>query len=350
MPAASVAYILDPRFPGGTSAAVAKEILTISGTTRPQVFGISSRMFSGRQIAPVLQDALQATQTTLVWDPPKIETDTVILHNPAFLKFQSRLNTRIVARQVLVVTHENFIRPGGAPGFDVAGCLDQVDRASLATQKILAPISPNNRKTVVDWLGTHPIPDHWQVTTRDWFNICDFEFTPPTEDPQDRRGRLSRPGFEKFPPLDELQMCFPDTARSNLILGADHLMGQAAAHPHWTLVPFQGMAVSDFFQEVDFMVYFTAPNWRESFGRVLAEATAAGKLVITDPETGAAFGAGVVTARPAQVDELIARFIQDPAAYAQRVHQAQQALLTFAGDRFVELFQNMCGDGSGGAT
>jgi hypothetical protein len=33
----------------------------------------------------------------------------------------------------------------------------------------------------------------------DWINICDFPFAPPTPAPRDRRGRHSRPGFEKFP-------------------------------------------------------------------------------------------------------------------------------------------------------
>ena len=40
---------------------------------------------------------------------------------------------------------------------------------------------------------------------------------------------------------------------------------------------------------IDFFVYFTAPTWQESFGRVVAEAIAAGKVVLTNPDIGATF-------------------------------------------------------------
>ena len=55
------------------------------------------------------------------------------------------------------------------------------------------------------------------------------------------------------------------------------------------------MKVPDFLASIDFFVYFTHPLLRESFGRAIAEAIAAGKLVITDPETAGPFGPGVVT-------------------------------------------------------
>ena len=64
--------------------------------------------------------------------------------------------------------------------------------------------------------------------------------------------------------------------------------------------------MADFLSGIDFFVYFTNPNWRESFGRVIAEAIAAGKLVITDPGTAATFGDAVVASDGADVDGIIA--------------------------------------------
>lgn len=329
-----VAYVLDPRFPGGTSAAVAEEIAAIRPMLRPQVHAVSSRMFAGRNVAPVLAGAMEAAGIEPLWDAPAIEADTVILHNPAFLKFERSLGRRIVARELIVVTHENFLRPGGAEGFDVAGCLDRIDRGTLALRKTLAPISAHNRATVAGWAARNGLRAGWSVADGDWFNICEFPLAPPTHSPRDRRGRHSRPGFEKFPPRAVLDLCFPAHAEANVILGAEILMAEAATPPHWRLYPFRGLDLARYFEMIDFMVYFTAPTWQESFGRVLAEGIAAGKVVISDAATAAGFAGAVVPAEPAEVDAVIAGFLADPARYRSQVRAAQGVLARFSAAAF----------------
>ncbi len=333
-----VAYVLDPRFPGGTSSALAQELRAIAPILRPHVYGISSRMFSGDRIAPVLEEALDELGLDLRWDPERIAADIVIVHNPAFLKFQTEFPARIIARRLLVVTHENFLRPGGNEGFDVARCLDQLDRASLALEKTLAPISPWNRRTVTDWLAARSRGPRWRVLGQDWFNICAFERHPPNPAPRDRRGRLSRPGFEKFPPLADLEVSFPPEAERNLLLGADTLSDVAGDHPHWEIVPFRAMAVDAFFAGIDFMIYHTSPALRESFGRVLAEAIAAGKLVISDAPTAENFAGGVVSAEPSQVGAVVRGFLDDPENYRRQVEHAQAQLDRFSATRFADFF------------
>ncbi len=334
----SVAYVIDPRFGGGTSAAVAQELRVVAGLARVRVCAITSRMFRGDRVAPVLEKALQDLGLDLEWDPAKVEADIVILHNPSFLKFQKILPVRILARRLYVVTHENFTRPGGALSFDVAGCLDQIDRASLALEKYLAPISAHNRRGVGDWLVSSEASARWSVLNGDWFNICDFQMLAPTDTPADRRGRLSRAGHEKFPGLDDLELCFPPTAARNLLLGADTLQDVAQDYPHWEIVPFQGMEVARFFEAIDFMIYFTSPGWQESFGRVLAEAIAAGKLVISDADTAANFAGGVIASTPGAVSGVIASYIARPQAYRQQVLSAQSALQGFSAAAFGQFF------------
>ncbi|MEO0654157.1 MAG: hypothetical protein AAFY77_04750 [Pseudomonadota bacterium] len=329
----TIAYLIEPRFPGGTSAAVAQELAVAKTLGDVRVHAVSSAMFPGRAVAPVLEDALDRLGLSLIWDAPEISADAVILHNPAFLKFDTALATRVLTKHLIVVTHENFVRPGGAEGFDVRHCLDLIDRASLALQKSLAPISAHNRDTVQSWLSRHP-QARWGVLPEDWHNICDFELTAPTDAPRDRRGRHSRPGFEKFPPLDVLDACFPATAEANVLLGADLLLPDGSIRPHWTMFPFQGVEVERYFEMIDFMVYFTGSTWRESFGRVLAEGIAAGKLVISDPQTAATFHGAVVEATPDQVDGIIAGYLREPARYVADVTRAQKALGRFAPTSF----------------
>jgi hypothetical protein len=314
---------------------VARELRAVAPHARVDVHAISSAMFPGRPVAPVIAAALADLGLVLHENARRIAADSVIIHNPSFLKFDTQFPARIVAGDLIAVTHENFLRPGGRETHDVAHCLDLIDRAALALTKSIAPISPHNREGVEAWRAAHPGHAHWDVLAHDWFNICDFPLAPPTPAPRDRRGRHSRPGFEKFPALADLDLCFPRHAEANVILGADLLGDAAATRPHWQAIPFDGIDLADYLARIDFMVYFTAPTFRESFGRVLAEGIAAGKVVISDADTASVFGDAVVAARPAEVDGIVAAFVADPARYAAQVAHAQARLAAFSADSFL---------------
>lgn len=342
-----VAYVIDPRFQGGTSAAVAAELRALAGQARIRVHAIESRMFAGRNVAPVLATTLADLRLAPDWDSPVISGDLVLLHNPSFLRFDTALERQILARHLAVVTHENFVRPGEAESHDVGGCLSRIDAAAVALRKSIAPVSPRNRRTVRGWLDRNPRFGHWELLAADWFNIVEGEPAAPSPQPRDRRGRLSRPGPEKFPPLATLDLCFPPTAEANVILGADFLAEAAADRPHWECHPFNGLGLADFFARIDFLVYFTAPTWSESFGRVLAEAVMAGKIVLTDAGTAAALPGAAIAARPDEVDGLIAAYLADPGRYAADVRRAQRALAAFAPEAFRRQFAEVAGAAPG---
>ncbi|WP_160116495.1 hypothetical protein [Ruegeria sp. AU67] len=331
----TIAYVIEPRFSGGTSAAVAAELPVAAEFGQVVVHAITSKTFGTKQqVSPVLRRVLDELNIPIIWDAPRISADFVFLHNPSFLKFQDTLGTRIIARELYVITHENFLRPGGAEGFDVSNCLSQIEASTISLRKTLAPISPYNRNGVVDWLATSRVARQWDVLGSDWFNICETEMSAPCETPQDRRGRHSRPGFEKFPVIADLDSCFPSHSQCNVILGADALLNARVLRAHWTLLPFDAITVQEFFGMIDFFVYFTAPTWQESFGRVVAEAVAAGKVVLTNPDTGATFGNAVLTCQPSQVDTIIADLIAQPQKYHDQVARSQSALQNYSAGKF----------------
>lgn len=329
-----IAYVIDPRFPGGTSSAVAAEIAVVSKFARVSIHGLNTKMFEGAEPSPVLQDALTELGLDIKWDTRVISADVVLFHNPSCLKFQDDIATTIIARHLIVVTHENFVRPSGAEAFDVDHCLSQLLRNSFVLSAALAPLSDWNRKTIQTWQDLHGRLDGWDILEEDWFNICDFPMTRPRTKISDRRGRLSRPGFEKFPPHDVMTTCFPRHAEANIILGADVLMTDEKTPAHWTLFPFRAITVERFFEMIDFMVYFVSPLWRESFGRVIAEGVAAGKIVITDPATAKAFGGAVIAAKPDEVDDIIAHYVENPKKYETDVRAAQAMLAQFSPEAF----------------
>ena len=73
-----IAIVLDPRFPGGTAAAVAAEIRALDRHADLRVFGLRTAMFKDRPVNPALQRALDDHGLELVWNPPVIRADVVV--------------------------------------------------------------------------------------------------------------------------------------------------------------------------------------------------------------------------------------------------------------------------------
>jgi hypothetical protein len=332
-----LALVVEPRFSGGTSSAVAQEIRTLHRVCDLSVIFVESRMFrGGRTVNPRIAAALQDAGIEAVWNPPVVRAETVVIHNPSFVKFDESLPLRFNCGCAVVVSHENFLRPNGEPGFDVARCLRIFADKLPPCPRFIAPVSAYNRRSVARWLADQAGPARaWQLAPVNWFNICEFAVMPPSDAPRDRRGRISRAGFEKFPGMQTMLAHFPAHAERCAILGGDSFLLPGVERPgHWEVLPFGGADVDDFLGTFDFFVYFTHPNWRESFGRVLAEAIAAGKVVITDPGTAESFGTAVIPSDGSDIDAIIARFCTDPASFGSFVRAAQASLARFSPDAF----------------
>jgi hypothetical protein len=134
------------------------------------------------------------------------------------------------------------------------------------------PIGPGTLAPF-DWFEHLRLPDRAEPTSRRRATAAAGIPAPASRSSRrspSMTGALSRPSAERC-----------------AILGADGYLREpddaaaALARPALRLE----MPVERFLEEIDFFVYFTHPLWRESFGRVIAEAIAAGKLVITDPCT-----------------------------------------------------------------
>jgi hypothetical protein len=336
-----VAILVDPRFPGGTGGAVAAEIAALAPHVELEVHALRGRMLDGHEPNPGLAATLAAHGLALIEGARAVRAETIVLHNPSCLKRDTALDIRLSCARLFVVTHENFLRPGGSEGFDVAHCLALVDAARACGTPLLAPISPVNRAGVRAWAEAHGGP--WRIAAGDWCNIVDLPLIAPNPAPRDRRGRHSRPGFEKFPTPARLLRQFPAHAESCAILGAEGLMlGDEAPPAHWELHPFGTVEPACFLTGIDFFVYFTNPLWQESFGRVIAEAIAAGKVVITDPATASTFGEAVV-ADPENglgdnLDRVVAAFIAEPERYQRFVRAAQAGLARFRPESFARRF------------
>ena len=136
-----VALLVDPRFPGGTGSAVAAEIRALAPHVNLAVFRLATAMFPGRAVNPAIAGLWRSWACRSCREPPVVHADTIVLHNPTCLRFDSRLGPRLSAARIIVVTHENFLRPGGCEGFDVGHCLGLVAGRVAGGERLLAPVS-----------------------------------------------------------------------------------------------------------------------------------------------------------------------------------------------------------------
>jgi len=332
--------VVDPRFSGGSSSYVAADIAALAPHMCLSVVAIETAMFKGRAVHPAIEAALDGFGLTIRWSPPVVHADTIVFYNPSCLRFDTKSAVRLSCAQAIVVTLENFLRPNGSEGHDVGTCLELLDASLVCGARHLAPVSPYNRGTVAAWIARQG--SGWRLSDADWPTVFDPVLMPPTTAPRDRRGRHSRPGLEKFPPLETMLAHFPAHAERCAILGGDGYLGEKAAAPaHWDVLRFGEADVGEFLAGIDFFVYFTHPLWRESFGRVIAEAIAAGKVVITDPGTAATFGDAVVASDGGDVDRIIERFVADPRSYVTFVQAAQRRLSEFCPSAFAERVKSL---------
>ena len=187
--------------------------------------------------------------------------------------------------------------PGRRRGVRRRHCLGLVAARTAGGELLLAPVSAANRATVAAWLARRPASGWTPAPAR----LAEHRRAPAVAEPTRAPPRPPRPplaaGLREVPAARRpARGSFPPTPSAARMLGADTLLldpdGAAAALGAPPLrrdagrrLPRRASTSSS-----------TSPTrcWRESFGRAIAEAIAAGKLVITDPATAATFGPGVV--------------------------------------------------------
>src|SRR5690606_9321617 len=99
-----------------------------------------------------------------------------------------------------------------------------------------------------------------------------------------RIGRHSRDHFAKWPATaNDILAAYPasEDIEVHVLGGAEAPASLIGGVPsNWTVHPFGALHPKDFLSEIDIFVYFTHPDWVESFGRTIIEAMAVGVPVI----------------------------------------------------------------------
>lgn len=324
-----IIFIADVRFEGGASTALALEIREAARAgLKAGLLAVKGPLLAHPfPMHPELRSLIDRRVVERIDPEVKVEADLALLHHPTIFtnRFTSRL--RITTRKLAVVLHHPMVDRAGKVQYDlervVANC-----RAALDADVMLAPVSNVVRHS----LPRH-LPKGTTVLEQDWTNLIDpDDWLPrPPRAPSAPViiGRHARPDKRKWP--DNVANAFgaypPDssTYRIRVLGGGPFLEELYGALPgNWEVLPFSPDGVAEFLRGLDFYVYFHSDAWSEAFGRAILEALAVGLVVVLPPHFRDLFDDAAIYSEPREVEQVIARFVDDPSLYAEQSKKARK--------------------------
>ncbi len=261
--------------------------------------------------------------------------DLLLLRYPPILEHPQRYLPRLHPKAVKVIVNQTPMTDYGPEGrrrYDIARCaanLAAMFGPEAAERAEWHPIGPLARRALLDHhaaeLGAI------RLSPQDWHNIIDlggWAPAPRRRGPGERLriGRHSRDVAVKWPATrEDILAAYPAAGdvEVHVLGGASVPAGILGGLPdNWTVHPYGGMTPQDFLAGLDVFVYFTHPDWVESFGRAILEAMAAGVPVILPPVYRPLFREAAIYATPATAMQAARALHADPAAHAAQAARA----------------------------
>lgn len=312
---------LDPRFPGGTSTAIMRELKALlAADLSLAIVRVNAPVFPANQPDhPGLAARIAEADLPVLRPGEAASCDLLVAHNPMAFELGLPPQPQITARRRIVIAHH----------VPVDG-LDQLFYDPVRVQRRLTeafggefhwvPISEGCRRNLLGCGAPVPVVDRlWPplVDVSQWGRPRDglLGLIPVI-------GRHSRPDRLKWPSrIDDLHAMFPETADLRVrLLGYEGTIAReiGAIPSNWETLPFGAEPVDRFLAGLDFFVYQHHDRFIETFGLTIAEAMASGAVAVLTPNLRVNFADAALFAEPAEMPAIVRRLAADPAAFAEQ--------------------------------
>lgn len=341
--------ITDPRFMGGTSAAVAADVEAFSR------LGLRVGLHLVRSAGFFKPHETANPKVTALFDLPGVErvdpertarARIAFFHHPAIFARPVENPISIAADRSLIVTHQAPFKGDGALDYDPF-LVRRVLEDDFGVEPWYAPISGVCRR---QFLSFAPL---LRLTSIDWPNAFDVQTWAPRRAKLMTRilfvGRHGRPHPDKWPsqPAD-IAASLPAGPRTHVrIMGADEAFFTArGVDPSaWEVLPFNGEPIRTFLDSLDVFSYFKHETFVETFGRCVAEAMLTETRCILDPSLRDTFGPHAIYCRPCEVADVLETIRSDltgerEAALAARDFCLAHFATRDVGERFEQLLKD----------
>jgi len=341
-----IAMLADPRFPGGTSTAVASDLTAaVNAGYRCALLPVKAPVLRfPHPFHPDFRPLIDAGQVDVVDATEPLDCGLLLIQHPQIFDNLPQRPLRIHADQCLLIVHHPPFDGRGHPYYDPCAIHDNATLA-LGRAPLWAPISAVVRRQFEVMDVAVPLHD------ADWHNVIDpARWRVDRADFVDRRcciGRHSRPDPMKWPATrEEVLEAYPSDIRFLVrILGGgaflDTLLdGDIPAN--WRVKLFASDGPRPFLAGIDFFIYYHHPDWVEAFGRVVLEAMAAGCVAILPAYMKATFGEAAFYAVRSEAPGLALELLDSPDRVREQRVRAHELVrdhfsLEACGQRFASL-------------
>ncbi len=311
--------LTDPRFMGGTSAAIATDVRAFHAMgLRTGIHFIDAQgFFQPHETAnPVFEALFELDSVQRVDASEAARAGLAFFHHPAIYLNPVAAPLAVQADKAVVVTHQPLFSGNGALNVDPLMVQRQIER-QFGVKPDWAPISGLCRR---QYLSFAPL---LKLTTIDWLNTFEVEDWTPARSKLTRShlvvGRHGRPHQDKWPDTGSAMSASlpvgPDTTIRVMGAERDFYDGYGADTSDWDILGFNAEPVRDFLDSLDVFSYFHSSRWTEAFGRTIAEAMLMENRCILDPALEPTFGAHAIYCSPTDVSAVLDRIRADlPAA------------------------------------
>ena len=330
-----ILVVTDPRFSGGTSAALISDVEAFSALgLHVGLLPIRSHFFTGAG------DRENPAVLTLP-DLPGVDrvtgaakADLAFLHHPLAFFHGVKERIWIEARRALVVAHHPPFRGDGSLEYSPIATGRRI-REAFGISPWWAPVSGVVRAQL------RSFSPFLTLTSEDWVNGFDTSAwaaaRPVFADGSAIVGRHGRADLLKWPATraDIIASLAPGPSWRTRVMGCpeDLLHGLGVDTHAWEILAFNDMPVRAFLDGLDVFAFFYHPRWVEAFGRTVAEAILMERPAILDPRLEPTFGDLGQYCRPAEAPVLMDRLRADPkAARAEAAARRMKALSRFGTD------------------
>jgi len=328
-----IIQVSDYRFPGGTTGSNIEEIKSQKQLgLRTGLIQMPNYYLGARspEVNPKIRELLEGDKIQMIVYGENVSCDLLILRHPVILQELQELLPNVQAGDLRIIVNQSPKRDYGPKSelvYDIRKCEKHFIQY-FGKSGIWYPIGPLIREALVNYHANDLA--HISLAGEDWSNIINLEeWRRPAYRPRIRKpkiGRHARDQYVKWPSdSSELLSVYPDSNKYEVcLLGGASVPQKILGYlpENWRIYEFGELHPKEFLSQLDVFVYYTHPDWVESFGRVIIEAMAVGVPVILSYHYQVLFRDAAIYAEPHEVKEKINWIISDYNRYNKQVQRA----------------------------
>lgn len=324
--------ITDPRFMGGTAAAIAADVRAFVGAgLSVALYPVRSRGFflPEEKPNPIFEQLAQLDGVTWLEGERQVKAGVAFFHHPGPFRFTVANPITVSAVRSVIVTHQPLFDGNGTMAFNPFRVQANI-AGQFATGPLWAPISGLCR---AQYQSLSPFLN---LTKENWSNTFNVDDWVPSRQkligPNLVVGRHGRPHPQKWPKTgNAVELSLPSDDKTTIrAMGVDttYLDKLGVDYSSWDIVPFNGETPQEFLDSLDVFSFFHAPTWIESFGRTVAEAMLMGCRSLLDQNLRATFGPHAYYGRPDDVPAILDRIRRDLSSERELAERAAEYIRT----------------------